>query len=360
MPVPMPTATTVTSADAVVAAAEAAVAAVTDEAQAPVQAPAPTTDATAASAAPAPSPTAAPDPAPVTGTSAGETSAAQPAAASSPAPDPVTTGNTADNSEKYRATTTQYQPTNIVVIIRINSPGDDIITQTNTAISSVVSTTTQTVIQAAETVGTVGSDLPTLPTGPALPLPPIELPAPLPPIPTINVPVPPVEAPLPSLPVLPAVVPVVSALVRELSTPVELRFEDDVSRPRGRPLARAPAPTGDGSTRGGGTPFFADDDVVWSSVAREAAMHASRPGARRAARERRAEAPRGPIPARRVLASGFVAPPAGGGVGAGALPVLLALLAAYALVPPAGHRRLRRTRVRAPSGVDASRREHPG
>ena len=72
------------------------------------------------------------------------------------------------NSAQYHGDTTQYQPSNIVVIVRIDSPGNDgPITQTNTAITSIVTTVTQTV----ESVATAAAA--------TVPVPAVTLPAPV-------------------------------------------------------------------------------------------------------------------------------------------------------------------------------------
>jgi hypothetical protein len=66
------------------------------------------------------------------------------------------------------------------------------------------------------------------------------------------------------------------------------------------------------------------------------------------------------IPTQRVAGSAAAAAGGAGGAGAAAVALIFAILAAYALVPPGGFRRLRRIRVRTPSGVDDARRERPG
>ncbi|HSC93183.1 MAG TPA: hypothetical protein VLB86_16140, partial [Gaiellaceae bacterium] len=247
------------------AAAQGAVQTVQETASAPV------VTAEPQQAAPAPTQAPAPDAAPASGANGGgnqaPTQTSQPASTSAPAPDAAGSSNTATNSGQYQANTTQYQPTNIVVIVRINSPGDDgPITQTNTATAAAVGTTTQTVTQAVEAVSSVvelPSESPTLPDVPSLPsvpdlpglpgipglpegnAPPIPLPA----VPMLPLPVPIPEVTLPALPALPALsVPVGGTAAPLDLSPLSLGLGDDftpqevVARPGG--TARTGGPKG--------------------------------------------------------------------------------------------------------------------
>jgi hypothetical protein len=151
-------------------------------------------------------------------------------------------------------------------------------------------------------------------------------------------------------------------------TPISLGLADDFTpqevdaRPGGASARSGPRGPLSAQPRSR-TPFWASAPVlapVLAARAPEAAPAEHRAAPRRAVQRPRAQAPRVPVAPRTVLA-GVGAPPAGGGSGFGAFPIiLLALIAAYALVPPAGLRRLRRIRVRAPSGVDGTRRDRPG
>jgi hypothetical protein len=61
--------------------------------------------------------------------------------------------STTDQTAGATAVATQNQPTNIVVIVRINSPGDDWISQTNTAVSDATAANTSVTKQGTPTAG---------------------------------------------------------------------------------------------------------------------------------------------------------------------------------------------------------------
>ena len=274
--------------------------------------------------------------------------------------------DTAVNSAQYHGDTTQYQPSNIVVIVRIDSPGNDgPITQTNTAITSIVTTVTQTV----ESVATAAAAIVPAP-GVTLPAPvtqivPIELP-PLP-LPRVDVPVLP---PLPAAAITLATTPLSALEVPVLPVPVELPGFDFLAQD---PLAAAvPARAGPRVPLVGAAPGPA---VLppWLAAPSFRAATPLAPGAadtERAGQPSRgahavppaAQRPAPPtIPTQRVAGSAAAAAGgAGAGAGAAAVALIFSVLAAYALVPPGGFRRLRRIRVRTPSGADGARRERPG
>jgi hypothetical protein len=100
------------------------------------------------------------------------------------------------------------------------------------------------------------------------------------------------------------------------------------------------------------TPFASAAADVESARQPSRGAHAVPPAAERPAPST--------IPTQRVAGSAPAAAAGSAGAGAAAVALIFAILAAYALVPPGGFRRLRRIRVRTPSGVDGARRERPG
>jgi hypothetical protein len=171
------------------------------------------------------------------------------------------------------------------------------------------------------------------------------------------------EVVLPLVPALPALTLPVEALATALSVPIPPGLGDDFApqgvAPPGGAMVRS-GPTGPLGAQPRSFEALEPLHVRFAEPIRPPAP-AERAAPRRAVAPA-AHAPIAPSAPTSVLAAGIAAPPAGGSGGGsgGAFPLILALLAAYALVPPAGLRRLRRQRVRAPSGIDGQRREHPG
>jgi hypothetical protein len=276
--------------------------------------------------------------------------------------------DTAVNSAQYHGDTTQYQPSNIVVIVRIDSPGNDgPITQTNTAITSIVTTVTQTVESVATAAAaTVPAPAVTLPA-PVTQIVPIELLPPLPlPLPRVDVPV---LSTLPAAAIALATTPLPALEVPVVPVPVELPGFDFLGQD---PLAAAvPARAGPQTPLVGAAPGPAVLPPWLAAPSFRAAAPFASAGAdvERAARQPSrgahavppvAQRPAPPtIPTQRVAGSAAAAA-GGAGAGAAAVALIFAILAAYALVPPGGFRRLRRIRVRTPSGVDGTRRDRPG
>ena len=134
-------------------------------------------------------------------------------------------------------------------------------------------------------------------------------------------------------------------------TPVSVR--DGPRRPLSD-VGRAPAllPPGSRRRRSAASPFASAD-------ADEAHGRQSAAGRTRVSPAAQRPAP-ATVPTQRVAAGAAASAAAGAGAGAAGVALIFAILAAYALVPPGGFRRLRRVRVRTPSGVDGGVATAPG